>query len=259
MKIFAVSVVVLLLGIVGILNPLRDATQYVFSPIQYGLQNSAKEIKNTVYFFKNVSNIRQENIALTSENLALRSRVDELKIYEEENNALKNALELKTDPNFEQELLFAKILGNPTDPTGSKVYIDKGSKHGVVINDNVVVGKNLVGVVTATSLVRSEVTLLTHPSINVTVYDIDTSPKTEGLLVGKYGTSLDITRILPNEIINTGDLILTSGKDGIFEPDLVVGTVGEILQESSEPLKSATVNSVIDLRNLDKVFVLLNK
>ena len=49
---------------------------------------------------------------------------------------------------------------------------------------------------------------------------------------------------------------MTSGRDGLFEPGYLVGEVGEIYAEPTQPLKSAQVRPFIDIERLDRVFVL---
>ena len=56
--------------------------------------------------------------------------------------------------------------------------------------------------------------------------------------------------------ISVNDVFVTSGRDGIFPPGYVVGEVSSVSEESADTLKEVTLDSVLDLENLDRVFVI---
>ena len=126
------------------------------------------------------------------------------------------------------------------------------------MGDNVIVGNYLVGRIASVLNERSIVELITSPSLSIAAYDIDSPTRTDGVCSGQYGTSVIMGRILPNEDISVSDMILTSGKDGLFLPGLVIGKVSSIVQVPSEPLKSASLEALLDFSKLRKVFVVLD-
>lgn len=222
----------------------------------YGLDAIAVDLKDFSRLFYNLNNIRNENLNLLRENEDLRGIIVELKNAEEENVILREQLSLSEQFEFEKELLLADVLGNPNDLSGSSVILDKGSRHGVAVGDNVIRGSFLIGVVSEISSERSLVKLITSPEVSATVYNID-NPTTEGLVKGNLGTTLVVSRILPGESVEIGDSFVTSGKDGNFIRGLSVGSVESIVFDPSEPLKSVLIVPSIDLDSISKVFVLL--
>ncbi|MFZ5425296.1 MAG: rod shape-determining protein MreC [Patescibacteria group bacterium] len=259
MRWLLVSIIVLLLATIGILNPIENVFQRFSSPLQYGLKTIALDTRGGVSFFVNLKNIKDENFELRSQIQQLQSEVNELKWARDENKVLKEQLGLVEEGLFSRELLLSNVLGNPNDTSGETIILDKGFRQGVSIGSNVVVGSYLVGVVDEVSSERSVVKLITSPSVSITVIDIDISNKTEGLARGQFGTSIAMTRILPNEEINVNDIIVTSGKDGLFEPGLIVGKVASVSEISAEPLKNAYLDILVDISNLNRVFVILNE
>lgn len=258
MRILILSFIIFVLGFIGLLNPVRDFFQDVFSPVQVGVREMARDLKEGVKFFSNLKAIRDENLLLLEENQELRSRILEIQIAEEENSALKEQLGLDIWEDFDKELVLANVLGNPLDVTGGSILINRGVSHGIKNGDNVIRGRNLVGIVADVSEKRSLVNLVTSPAVSITVKDVDVYGKTEGLATGQYGTSIEMSRILPIEEVFVGDTIVTSGKDGIFEPNLVVGNVEEVIEGSAEPLKTARLGTSIDVTDLDRVFVVID-
>ncbi|NMB70082.1 rod shape-determining protein MreC [candidate division WWE3 bacterium] len=259
MKYILASLFLLFLSLFGIHKPVYKFAGYFFSPLQYGLTNTALGIKDFSLFYSNLRSVRRENIKLLEDNLILESRVVELKRLEEENQLLRNQLGLSLDSLKDRPLLLANVRGNPTDLTTATVIIDKGSRQGVQTGDNVILGNYLIGKVTNVYPIESEVELITSPYTSITAYNIDSERKTEGIVLGKHGSSVVLEKILPSERLKTGDMIITSGKDGIYIPGLYIGKVSEVFEDATQPLKSATLQTALDVKRIDRVFVLIKK
>lgn len=255
MKVLILSVIFLILGLLDILNPLRNVVHSVSAPIQFGLRRSAISIKDTMQLFHNVDEIRRENLELRQDIYELQTVVINLKRFQEENEILRYQLELKNKDTFDKELLMASVMGNSGDLTGASIILDKGSRHGVKINDNVVLGNFLVGKVTKLNVERCVVTMITSPNLSISVKNLDSGA--EGIARGNLGTSVLVTRLLPGEKIDLGSVFVTSGKDGNFLPNLGLGLVSEVSFESAEPLKNANLDPLIDFQSLEKVFIVL--
>lgn len=255
MRYLIISFFILVFGYFGLLNQFRSGFMYVVAPIQYGLRQVAIDIGGAVNFFIHLNAIRSDNLLLLKENKELTSRMLALKRLEEENSALYK--QLKVVNSFDKQLLIASVLGNPEDPTGASIILDKGSRHGIRKGNNVISGNYLIGVVSDVTSERSWVNLVVSSEVSTTVYDIDSVTKTQGLAIGQHGTSISMTRILPDEQINVGDMIVTSGKDGLFVPGLLVGKVVKIHEVSADPLKEASLEMLFNISHLDRVFIIL--
>jgi rod shape-determining protein MreC len=216
----------------------------------------AGDVNEGVGFFTGLVSIRGENLRLREEVSELNSQLVEMKKSEEENKALREQLGVSSE--YERNLVMASIMGNPQDLTGSSFILDKGSIHGIEVGDNVIKENYLVGIVREVSDQRSLADFITSPSVVVAVLDIDSVQRTEGLAEGQYGSSIVMKRILPAEEIKIGDTIVTSGRDGVFAPGLIIGRVVEIVEVPTEPLKSAYIETIVGLDKLNKLFVLTN-
>ena len=62
--------------------------------------------------------------------------------------------------------------------------------------------------------------------------------------------------MLQTEVVQAGDLIVTSGLGGGLPPGLAVGQVDQLVSKDLETLKEATVRPGADLRRLEVVLVL---
>lgn len=248
------SLVIFIFGIFNLFAPVRGSVQYVFNPLQFGLQEMATGLKDGTTFYFNLRQIHSDNLDLLEENAGLRSEVFRLKDMEEESQLLKEQLGVLVTEDLSKGLILARTLGNFEDHTGTSIVLDKGSLHGVSVGDVVVKGRHLVGIVRGVTRARSDVELITSPTLTISVIDFDA--KTEGLASGEFGTAVIMERILPGEIVNIGDTIVTSGRDGKVFPGYLVGEVTDVSAESAEVLKTASIQVLLDLKNLGKVFVI---
>jgi rod shape-determining protein MreC len=258
-KYVIISVVVFLLGYTPILKPIQYGFSYLVSPVQFGLKTSAVSIKDFFSFYANLAKINRENVKLLEDKIALESEIASLKRLKEENIILKQQLDVKNIQLKDRQLLLVDVMGNPQDPTGSSIFVNKGTESGIKKGDNVILGTFIVGIVKETYLGKSLVDLITSSSLSIAVYNIDSQTKTEGLALGRHGSSVSVERILPNELVEGGNMFITSGKDGMFLPGLYVGKVDSVNYEPSATLKSATLLTVLNIQRLDKVFILVTK
>lgn len=254
MKWLIVSVIVFALGFFNVFAPIRGGVQYIFNPIQYGIQKMSADIKDWANFYTGLNEVRNENLALLEENENLYSQLVELKNLKKENKILKEQLGVTTG-EVEQQLDLVKVLGNVEDKTATSLFINKGSYHGVSVDDILIKEKYLIGIVKTVYQFRSKVELITSPTVSVSVTDLQTG--TEGIAVGQFGTSLFVNRVLPEDKVNVDDVFISSGRDGIVPQGYIVGKVSEVSENSAKVLRTVSLDLLIDFNNVSKAFVLL--
>ena len=259
MKYVLLSFFILILGVTGVFAPLRDAVVSIVSPIQFGLQKTAFNLKQAGHFFSDSNKVRNENLNLLNTIKTLEEEVTGLKIFRDENLLLKQQLAIQKSFDGDgrgQKLILADMMGNPSDLSENTVLINKGTKDGVRVNDIAVIGNYLVGITRSVEYGRSTVELITSPNLSLTAYDLDSPDKASGLLKGQHGSLLSLERVLQNEKISVGDVVVTSGKDGTFLPNLIVGKIIVVQSDPSQPLKMATLQTMIDVSKLIEVFII---
>jgi len=70
------------------------------------------------------------------------------------------------------------------------------------------------------------------------------------------GRPLALTQALRNEQISDGDLLVTSGTDGIFPKGLVVGKVVNVVRPNSGMFLTAEVIPAVETHRLEEIMVL---
>jgi rod shape-determining protein MreC len=172
----------------------------------------------------------------------------QLKTLEEENKALRRQLEAPLPPTM--KFLPAKTLGLTRYLT-----IDKGEEDGVregmmVISENILVGK-VIGITPKTA----QVLLPTDPDSKIPSRTLKTNAR--GLVVGEFGTKISFAKVLQAEVLEIGDLLVTTGEGG-YLPDLLIGKIANIEKVPVEPFQKGEVTSLLDYKKLANVFVITN-
>ena len=263
MKYLFLSVVIAVLSFLNFLRPLEEISGFVLLNLSVPLRSFATQTENALLFFVNIQSIYRENQELKAEIIDLKNQSVRLSDLQEENAVLKSQFlddsHYSSNNETTRKLILASVLGNSQDATHSTIFINVGKTAGVKEGDMVIYKDHLIGVVQRTNSRYSLVDLVFSPDLKVAVKVISFSDpivQTEGLVSGDFGTSLKLGRVLQKEPLSTGDTVVTSGRDGLFEPGYLVGEVGEIYAEPTQPLKSAQVRPFIDIERLDRVFVL---
>lgn len=198
---------------------------------------------------------------LSGENAILSQKVDELSFEnaklqsaKQENHALRRALDFKDSSEF--RLLSTQV--ETLDPTGftKTILIDRGEKDGVMPGQAVVVAPGIiVGRIAKTYPGSSEVMLITDPKISISAEASDSQAR--GLVRGEHGLGLVFDLVTQNEVIKTGDRIMTSGLSGDYPKGLLIGEVTGISSSTSELFQKAFITPAAELRSLKFLFVVL--
>jgi rod shape-determining protein MreC len=150
------------------------------------------------------------------------SRVEQLV---RENAQLRGLLELR--PALAVRSVAAEVLYEATDPYSRKVFIDRGSAGGVLLGAPVINEQGVLGQVTRVYPLSAEVTLLTDKDAAIPVLNTRTQLRSAAFgLAG--GAGMELRFMAGNADVQVGDLLTTSGVDGIYPPGLAVARVSQV-------------------------------
>jgi len=138
-----------------------------------------------------------------------------------ENDRLRALLELR--PALTVRSQPAELLYEAADPYSRKVIIDRGVAHNVKPGSPVVNESGVLGQVTRVYLQSSEVTLLSDRDAAIPVLNQRSGKR--GAAFGSSGGTLELRYMAGNADVQAGDVLLTSGVDGVYPPGLPVATV----------------------------------
>ena len=249
---FIILAVIIILDKTGYLGLAKDGFLRSYGFVTNKVSSGTNGVKNV---FSTLFTIKK----LVSENASLNQKVDELsfdnarlKSAQDENSALRKALNFQQQSKF--NLLPTEVLS--LDPTGfsQTLTIDKGEKNSLHLNQPIVTAPGiLVGKITKLNPTTSEVTLITDPSIVVNAEAVDSGAR--GLMRGEHGLALTFDLVTQNELIKSADEVITSGLSGDFPRGLLIGEIGALRSNQTDLFQKAYITPAADLRNLRFLFI----
>jgi rod shape-determining protein MreC len=149
--------------------------------------------------------------------------------------------------------LLGSVQGGDTDVFSRSYIVSVGSRDGVQVGYPVVWGNIALGRVSMVGALYSRVRILADPKSRVTVRL--GAGRYEGVLAGNGRRSCPVL-FVPNADIKVGDVVVTSGTDEFFPPDLVVGRVSRFNPRPSEPQADVEVELELDFSRVENCLVL---
>ncbi len=215
-------------------------------------------VHDVVEKYARLDSVIAENEELRKQNEELRDQLIEYDRLKAENEAFRSLHNIEeTNPSYTYASGF--VIGrDPLEQFGS-FTIDKGTRDGVK-QYNAVVSDNgyLVGHVVEADYASSKVVTILSPSVKAS--GVVSRTRDNGTLTGsaeqaQQGQCL-FTRLPRDTLATAGDQIITTGLGGMYPPDILVGTVKELVPESSGKSTTAIVEPGVEVDRITHVFVI---
>ncbi len=238
--------------------PIRNAFYFISSPISDLSLKAGNSIYSFFSPFFGFSQLKKENNSLKKENQELLLEISLLKEASRDNQLLKESFEFSKERNL--NMLLTQIVG--IDVQNDFVLIDKGLDDGISENMPVVSSRKVVyGKVFKAYKNFSQVMLISAKN-TVTNVKIQNEDKTQspiyGAIKGKGNLLIYLDLVDSNLKIEDGNTLITSGLDGFFPRDLLVGKVISINRNDLKPFQTAQVQPFFEIKNTDNLFVITN-
>ena len=211
-------------------------------------------------YFYSIANLRSAQ----SENDALKERIQKLEVelkgkedLASENDRLSKLLKLKEESKF--EVLTARIIGRDPSIWFDSSIINRGSLDGVKLNMPVVTDGGLVGRVTAVSPLTAQVDLITRDKsgLGAVVGEIGSS-NVLGVVVGSSKQDVVEMRYVSGSVeVQPGQVVYTTGQDGIYPPGLKVGEIVQVNSGSATTPHQIFIRPSAGINSMQEVAVLL--
>ncbi len=155
----------------------------------------------------------------------------------------------------ELERVQANVIGRDTSPVFRSIIIDKGSEDGVQVGMPVEAARGLVGQVYRTHPRSAQVLLITD-NISSISGRLSSSRALGIVQGGGLGGAMTLDWVELEVPMAVGDTVLTSGLNGKFPHDLVIGRVIQVNRSEANLFQSAVLQPAVDFDNLELVFVI---
>ena len=208
-------------------KPIRAGLSTIIMPVQWLVLQPGQLASSVADYFENLEQAQKNLQAAQLKSLQQSARsqqVDQLLI---ENQNLRQLLDLKTTVATPSQV--AEVLFDVPDPYNQRIVIDKGQTKDVALGSPVIDAGGVVGQVTRVYPLTAEVTLLTDRDQSIPVMNSRTGARniSNGSLLA--GVPLIELKFVPASAdVKEGDLLTTSGIDGVYPAGLQVGRISHI-------------------------------
>jgi rod shape-determining protein MreC len=236
-------------------QPLRVLVASAIYPLQWLALQPVNWFHGSSQYFETVSS-SQHKEAVAQYQLGLQSQralqVEQLTL---ENVRLRALLDMRA--RISPPALAAQVLYDAADPYARKVIIDKGALAAVLAGAPVLDEAGILGQVTRVYPLVSEVTLVTDRNQVIPVLNVRTGAR--GLAFGESNSrsgALELRFMDANADMVAGDLLTTSGVDGVYPPGLPVARVLRIERRADSAFARIVCEPVAKMSSSLHVLVL---
>jgi rod shape-determining protein MreC len=206
---------------------IRAVVATTLYPVQWLVMRPVEMVRGGGVYFVALSDAQkaqteaQKRLANQAQRAAL---VEQLGL---ENDRLRKILALRERTSTPAQA--AQVVYDAADPFTRRVMVDKGSAQGIKSGSPVMDEMGVLGQVTRVYPLSSEVTLLIDREHTIPVLNTRTGARS--VVYGDpsvHGGTLELRFMAGNADVQQGDVLTTSGVDGVYPPGMPVARVDKV-------------------------------
>lgn len=221
-----------------------------FSEVQRGTMSLVSGVRNLWSGYLALQGVHRENDALKQELQTLLVRLQHERAEAQRTENLRQLLELRERANLDTTA--AEVIAAAASPEFRTVTIDKGTGEGLKTDMAVISPAGVVGRVILPSSRAAKVQLLIDR--NAAAGALIERTRVQGVVEGFGDGSLRMEYVPATADVNPGDLVVTSGIDGIYPKGFVIGTIEQV-DRGTGGYHLITVRPAVDFSRLEEVLV----
>ena len=231
----------------------------ILRPFQQFFSSVGHGVGGFFDYLGDMKNFQSENLELKDEVASLQAKVRELEGFKQENDRLRQLLDLKA-ANPDKDMVGCKVIAKDPGNWFRTFTIDKGKEAGISVDDTVISGRGLVGRVTEVGPgwakvlsiidVESSVGALISRTQDFAIIDGDLTLADKGKCKMSYVTG--------GAGIVLGDAVVTSGLGGVYPEGILIGTVSDIKSDAQGYSQYAVIDTAVDFERIREVMVIRN-
>jgi len=220
------------------------------TPLEKALVWSETLAGNAWHNYLYLRGVRAENrdLKLQIERMSL----ERVRMSQDADQARRLQALLAFKEQFISETMAAQVIGGSGSELSRSVYIDKGERDGIKPDMAVITADGIVGKVLR--VYRSTALVLLIDDQTSGVGALLDKTRLQGILRGTPSGEVVLEKVMSDESVPAGEMVLTSGGDGIFPKGLLVGTVTKVAP-GSDLFLNIHVRPAADLSKLEEVLV----
>ena len=238
-----------------VLQPIRQAIGTVLYPVQWALLKPVRMVLDGGRYFDDLHQAQSAAAKASREMALLAERANQVEAMSKDNVRLRQLLELRQTTRTVSQA--AEVLFDAADPYSRKIVIDQGRNHGVVPGSPVIDADGVLGQVTLVQPLTSEVTLVVDRDQSIPVQVARTGARS--VLFGDasaHGGGMELRFMSADADLREGDLLATSGVDGVYPAGLPVARIDHIERRADSPFARIRCVPMADVTGVRYVLVL---
>lgn len=266
----AVTIIVLSVSFLGLIvytvkrddkSLIESGAGATLNPIQGVFYKATDKVKETLDFFLNFSEVKEENRNLIKKNQELEDKLLTYSDLKEENERLREILNFTEERN-NYNYIACDIISYSGGNFLDGYIVNKGENADIKKGMIVIAAQGLVGQVTQVGSNWSIVQSLVNENIAVSVM-VESTREATGYLKGfKDSKNRNLAKVydLPMDSeVKEGDIIMTSGVGLLYPKEIKIGEVISVEEDKIKVMKSAIVKPYVDFNKLEELFIVSPK
>ncbi len=211
----------------NVTQPIRAALSTALYPVQWLALQPVRAVRASGGYLTGLDQANSSSDQ-AAKKLALQSlRAGQVEQLLLENSRLRKLLELREQ--LATTVTAAEVLYDAADPYTRKVIIGKGMMQGVELGSPVLDESGVLGQITRVHPLVSEVTLVIDRELAIPVLNVRTGARSVAYGdPSASGSGLELRFMGSNSDVQVGDLLTTSGVDGVYPAGLPVAKISKI-------------------------------
>lgn len=239
----------------ALMRPLRAAVATVLYPVQWAALGPVRLVQGGRGYMDSLTEVQARADNAERRMAEQSQRAGQSELLQLENAQLRSLLGLRERLAAPGQA--AEVLYDAADPYTRKVVIDRGLTHGVAAGSPVLDGAGVLGQVTRVLPLVSEVTLLIDRDQAIPVLNARTGARSVAYgNPGYLGGVLELRFMAGNSDVQAGDLLTTSGVDGVYPGGLRVAVVETVERQADSTFARIYCRPLAQLAGVRHVMVL---
>lgn len=250
--IFSLTLVTLNRGGLRRVDPLGVLFLEILSPLQRVTTFGVEGVSDLWDQYANLIGVEDENRQLRERLRRLEAERHRTTEIELQNRRFQELLKFRSE--VPGEIVTARVTGQDASGWFQTFTLDRGERDGVKPGMPVVCADGVVGRIAQSSPHASRVLLISDHNSGVDALVQRT--RARGIVEGALNGVCSMKYIKRSDDIDVGDVIVTSGLDGIFPKGILIGRAIAVARRDYGLFQVADVVPAVDFQRLEEVMVL---
>jgi rod shape-determining protein MreC len=233
--------------------PMLEAVTFgIFSEVQRGTSSGVSVFRRIWNRYVGLRAVEAENNRLKAELSQTQVQLQQQRALADRAKGLEQLLALRDSSGLSTAA--AQIIAGSASPDFRTLTLDKGTVDGLRTDMAVMAPSGVVGRIVIPTVRASKVQLLVDH--NAAAGALVERTRAQGVVIGNGENRLRLDYVSESSDVAVGDLVVTSGIDGIYPKGFTIGYI-DVVEKNGTAYKRISVRPAVDFSRLEDVLVVL--